>query len=62
MFSMMLLDELLHIPNSVRAPPQLDMASVLARNPPKFSERLQASQWLNLPDDIKFQGCYSVQL
>ena len=60
MFSMMLLDELLHIPSSVRAPPQLDMASVLARNPPKFSERLQASQWLNLPDDIKFQGCDSV--
>ena len=56
MFSMMLLDELLHISSSARlAPPQMDIASVLSRNPPKFSERLPASQWLNLPDDIKFQ-------
>ena len=60
MFSMMLLDELLHISSSARVPPHLDMASVLSRNPPKFTERLQASHWLNLPDDIKFQGCHSV--
>ena len=55
MFSVMLLDELLRISDSVRAPPQRDIAAVLARNPPKFSERLPASHWLNLPDDIKFQ-------
>ena len=58
---MMLLDELLHISSSaLRAPPHLDMASVLARNPPRFTERLQASHWLNPPDDIKFQGGHSV--
>ena len=55
MFSVMLLDELLRISDSVRAPPPFDIAAVLARNPPRFSERLPASHWLNLPDDIKFQ-------
>ena len=53
-FNVVLLDELLGISGSVM-PPSLDVASVLAPSPPKLESRLPGTQWLNLPDDIKFQ-------
>jgi hypothetical protein len=56
MLNILLLDELLNICSSQsRIPPPFDIATILSRNPPKFDERLHATHWLNLPDDIKFQ-------